>query len=383
MTARTYKDTFTLDGRLNPAAHGGNGVVTKVKVKAVESLMQAHLNGDYVASAKLREVLTSSDAIFNLAYLANLQFLPNYDEAPRTWTQIAGRRTVPDFRPATLFTLSRSWTDGNGDTQIFENGAAPVIPEGSAYPFAYISGQSAQSGKVLKRGFKTDWTLEAQINDGVNSLDRLPSEMLEVSLDTEEAEVYEALTGGVTSNSELDGGDVPTGVTVPPNAPLSRDALIRAIYELKNRTIEGRKVQVSGGYNLLVPVGQGEFAQFILNLTFDQVQDGSFILNVQGYNPLAGISVVESEWVTGDEWYLMPKPGATRRPVLEHLELRGYTAPQIFVENVTGNFVGGGAASPFQGSFANDSITLKLRQFGGGVLWDGGLAVVYSDGSGA
>lgn len=382
MTTRTYKDNFTLDGRLNPAAHGGKGVVTPTKVKAVESMLSKHLNGDRVASAQLMEALTTSDAIFNLAYLANVQFLPNYDEAPRVWRQVAGERVVPDLRPATLFSLARSWTDGNGETQIFTNGAAPTIPEGAAYPYAYISGETSQGAGVTKKGFKTDWTLEAQINDGVGVIDALPSEMLRVSLDTEESDVFGALTTQLTAASDLDGGLVPTGVTVPTNAPLSRDALIRAIYELKNREIGGRKIQVSGGYNVLVPVGQGEFVQFILNQTFAEVQDGSFVLNVSGYNPLAGVTAVETEWLTGNAWMLLPKPGATRRPVVDHLSLRGYTAPQLFVQNLSGNFVGGGAASPFEGSFANDSITLKLRMFGGGVVWDGGLGVVASDGSG-
>jgi hypothetical protein len=385
MSARKYKNEFTLDGRLKR----GLGV-SEAKVDAVKALFERHMSGDKIATATLHEALTTSDAIFNMAYLANLNFVPQYDEAPRNWTQLAGTRTVPDLKPVTLYSLSRSWTDGNGDSNVLsEHGAAPVIPEGTAYPYAYISGEVAQGAGIVKRGFKTDWTLEARINDGLGALERLPQEMLEVSLDTEQADVYGALTTQKTAASNLDGGLVPTGATVPANAPFSRDAVIRAIIELSEREIDGRKISVTGNFNLVVPVGQAIFVNFVLNQTLNAISTNpasgtaEFIYQVNnGYNPLAGVTVVESEWVTGTEWYLIPKPGTTRRPVLERLELRGYQTPQLFVENLAGSFLGGGTVSPFEGSFDADVITLKLRQFGGGVLWDGGVSIVYSEGDG-
>lgn len=370
---------FTLNGRLKPEPW-----VTPAKVEAAKNLFEDYMSGDRVAGATLMEAMTTSDAIFNVAYLANLNFIPNYDEAPRVWRQVAGVRTVNDFKPATLYSLQAQWTDGNGASNVLSTrGGAPTIPEGAAYPYAYIAGDVTQGAGVTKKGFKTDWTLEARINDGLGAIEDLPGQMLEVALDTEEEEVFGALTTQVTAASELAGGDIPSGVTVAPNAPLSRDSLIRAKYELAQREINGRKIRVTGGFNLLVPVGQGDFAQFILNQTYAEVQDGSFQLNIAGYNPLAGITVIETEWLTGDAWNLLPKPGATRRPVLERLVLRGFETPQVFVDNHVGNFAGGGAHSPFGGSFAADVITLKLRQFGGGVLWDNGLAVVTSDGTGA
>jgi hypothetical protein len=383
MTPRVYKDEFTLDGRIKP----GLGV-SRRKVEAVRDLYEAYQHGSLIAGAKLQEALTSSDAIFNLAHLANLNFIPNFDEADRSWAGIAGRRTVNDLKPVTLYSLAESWTDGNGGSQVLsDHGAAPVIPEGTPYPYAYISGEVAQGRGVVKRGFKTDWTLESRINDGLGALDRLPGEMLDVSLDTESADVWGALVaGGKGANAQLDGGTVPTGGTVTANSPLTRDALIRAQIELGNRTINGRKIQVNGGYNLIVPLGQSIYANFIINQTLATAQPSTtapiYVYQVNGYDPLSSITVVESEWVTGTEWFLVPKVGATRRPVLERLDLRQYPTPQLFVENHVGIFVGGGAVSPFEGSFDADVITLKLRQFGGGVLWDGGEAVVYSEGDG-
>lgn len=389
MTAlREYKNKFTLDGRIRPTIG-----VTEKKVAAVRDLVERYLAGDYIAEATLKEALTTSDAIFNLAYLTTLNFVDNYDAADRSWTEIAGNRTVNDFKPATLYSLNRAWTDGNGVTQVLDShGAAPVIPEGTAYPYAYISGEVTQGASVVKRGFKTDWTLEARINDGLSSLDRLPGEMLDVSLDTESADVWGALVNQKTAASNYLTVTIPdplggANIVVPPNAPLSRNGLLGAIQQLAQRTVNGRRIQVRGNaYNLIVPIGVGLFAEYILSQVLTGIQGGSApsvgIYDVTRPNPLAGVTVLESEWVTGTQWYLLPKKGSTVRPILEHLDLRGYQTPQLFVDNHTGNFVGGGSVSPFEGSFDADVITLKLRQFGGGVLWDAGIGVVYSTGTG-
>lgn len=389
MTARTYKDNFTLDGRLKQT----NGV-TKAKVAKVIELVEGRNRGDYLAEAQLREALTTSDAIFNLAYVASLNFVPNFDETPRNWTEVAGVRQVPDLKPATLWSLNRSWTDGNGPTQILNShGAAPQIPEGTPYPYAYIAGEVTQGASVTKKGFKTDWTLEARINDGLGALDELPGAMLQVSLDTEEDEVWGALVSQKTSASNFLATTIPdpvggANINVPVNAPLSRNAILAGMQQLAQRTINGRLIQVRGNaFNLVVPIGTGLFAQYILTNVLTGSEIGSAptvgLYDITRPNPLAGISIIESEYVTGSQWYLIPKKGTTVRPVLERLELRGFATPQLFVDNHTGSFVGGASVSPFEGSFDADVITLKLRQFGGGVLWDGGAAIVYSNGTGS
>jgi hypothetical protein len=389
---REYKNPFTLDGRLRPGIH-----VTEKKVGAVSDLMEKYNEGSLIAGATLQEALTTSDAIFNLAYLANLQFVPNYDLAERDWENIVTgpNRIVPDFKPVTLYSLNQSWTDGNGVTQVLDShGAAPVIPEGTPYPYIYIAGETAQGAAVTKKGVKTDWTLEARINDGLGAIADLPSQLLQVSLDTESAEVWSALVNGKTAASNYLTVTIPdplggANIVLPPNAPLSRNALIGAIQQLAQRTVNNRRIQVRGNaYNLIVPIGVGIFAEYILSQVLTGITTGAATTLVGTYdvtrpNPLAGITVVESEWVTGTQWYLVPKKGSTVRPILERLELRGYQTPQLFVDNHVGTAVGGGAISPFEGSFDADVITLKLRQFGGGVLWDAGIGIVYSSGAGS
>lgn len=386
------KNKLTANGRI-PLS---NWVSPKKLAWTKEHLAKAR-SGDFVAEAILLEAMTTSEVPFNLAHLANLQFLPNYDEAPRAWKQVAGVREVRDFRPATLYSLSRTWTndtEGEEPSGVLGGGVpnygAPTVPEGTTYPYAYISGEVSEGAGVKKKGFKTDWTLEARINDGLGVLDRLPEEMLEVALDTEEADVFGALlTQGRGATSQLAGGPIPlSDDSVPANSVFSREALIRALIELSERRINGRVVGTSSrGYNLVVPVGQKIFVDVILNNIShvgqnqqDALQTNIFTIN--GYNPLANVTAIESEYVTGSEWFVIPKPGGTRRPVLDRLELRGYKVPHLLVENLTGQYVGGGAANIWDGNFDADVITLKLRQFGGGTVWDQGLGLLYSDGTG-
>ena len=299
-----YKDKFTLDGRVAPVAG-----VTKAKVEALRGIVESALRGNRIAAGTLVEAITTSDAGFSLAHLVNLNFLPQYDEAPRTWSEIAGTRQVSDFRPAVLYGLAGEWEDG-----VLGSGTpahiAPVVPEGTVYPESTLKGEESQVGGIKKRGFRTSFTFEAFINDAIGFLRALPDEMLRVALDTEEYEVYSALITGATASQQLDGGTIPDGTVVPANSVLSRAALIQAVIELSSRKVNGRTVQYNGGFNLIVAPGQGLFANFVINnLALTSIDAPPLTLAVNGYNPLTNINVIESEYVTGTAWYLLPKIG--------------------------------------------------------------------------
>jgi hypothetical protein len=377
-----YKNPFTLDGRAKPPAN-----VTPKKVAEMKRLVESALGGDYIAAAHIKEAMTSTDAIFSFAYLTQINFLPQFDRIQRSWEQIAGRRTVNDFRPAVLYSMNAEWNGPGvlGAEPSNANGIVPVVPEASPYPYAYMSGEESKAAGVQKRGFKTDFTFEAFVNDVLGFIQALPDEMLRIALDTEDYAVYTALVGGATqSASKLAGGTVPDGETVAINSPLTHNALIRAIYELSQRKVNGRFVQVNGGYNVIVPIGQRPWAEYQIATSLFQVRTGTNpqYLMTPGFTGLPDITIVESQWVTGTNWYLLPKPGTTTRPILEFAVLRGHEAPELRVENVTGNYLGGGAVSAFEGSFDNDSATFRLRQINGGILWSPEL-VVFSNGSGS
>src|SRR4030095_15184324 len=90
---------------------------------------------------------------------------------------------------------------------------------------------------------------------------------------------------------------------------------------------------------------------------------GGFVVNLSDptQQMLSSITVIESQYVTGTNWYLIPKPGTVRRPVLALGRLRGNETPELRVNNLTGNYVGGASVPPFEGSFDNDTIDMRLR----------------------
>lgn len=361
-----YKDTFTLDGRL-PMGRG----VSKLKIKAMKRLMDEALLGKHSSIGTLKEALTTSDAIFNFAHVINLNFIPDFDAAPRNWTRIAGKRGASDFNPVVLYSIAREWGDGvlgDGDPAH----VAPLVPEGTAYPTAYMKGETSDSARLRKRGFKTDFTFEAAINDPVGFINSLPDAMLEVALDTEEYEVYKALNNSLDGSNSFVAGTNPDGSSAPINSSLTRPALIQAMIQLGKRTWSGRAIPTNGKYILLVAPGQKIYADFILNnIRLSTIDEGSDLtLAVTGYNPLAQIEAVETEYFEGTKWALVPEGGKIgRRPVLEHLFMFGRERPELRVDNAQGNYVGGGAVTPFEGSFDNDSTTFRIRSIGDAVAW--------------
>jgi hypothetical protein len=371
--AREYKDPFTLDGRIRP----GLGV-TKAKVHAAQDLLEKALQGDIMADATFRESVTTSDAMFNAAYLTSLALIPQFDEAPRVLVgALAGNRTVPDFRPVTLYSIFGDLT-GPG---IGAHGEALTVPEGAPYPHVTVSGVESMYANLAKKGLKFSFTWEARINDTIGFFANLPSDLLEVAVATEESEVLDALINGTGAGSALAGGTLPDGTVVPADAPLTPAAIWQGIRELSNREVNGRKVGRASGYNVLVPVGLKDFIDYTLRLTIISIQDGAVTYGVGDSSALAGVTVLESDRLTGNEWYMLPKPGTTRRPVLELARLRGYETPELRVDNAVGSYVGGGAVSPFEGSFDNDTIDYRFRYVAGGILWDD-TYVLHSDGTG-
>lgn len=374
-----YKNPFTLDGRVK-LVQG----VTEAKAAAVTELIEQTMQGDRIAKGTLEEAITSTDAIYNLAHVASVNVLADFDEEPRVWNQVATVRTVPDFRPATLYTMRPDWNAGTlGDGE--PRWVAPRVPEGANYPYAYMETEFSQDmGGVRKRGFKTGFTFEAFINDSIGFLQSLPESMRNIALDTDEWEVFSALINGVGSTQALAGGAIPDGTaTVAPNAPFSRNAIIRAIIELGERKINDRRVRTSGGYTLLIPTGQTPWVEYQLrNKVLTGIEDGTYIFNVQGYDPTAAVSIIESEFIPDDHWYLMPNQNAANRPILELLRLVGHELPELRVQGNTGTYVGGGIVSPFEGSFDNDTADFRLRMFSKGQLWTPDL-VVWSNGSGS
>lgn len=228
---REYRNKYTLDGRLHPQPG-----VSKAKVKEASKLFQGAMAGDFLADAKLREAVVSTDASVNLAHAVNIDFVPQYDRVVHDLGNWAGTRTVKDFRPTVLYSLY--WGEGDDTATSDEynashlrgaglgkHGEPLVIPEGAPFPMVSMTGGlESFYQKLAKRGLRFDWTWEAQINDTVGFFDQLPGELLGVSVDGKVAEFFDALLS-VTTATEVAGGTAPDGTVVPAKAVLSPNAV--------------------------------------------------------------------------------------------------------------------------------------------------------------
>lgn len=373
------KDQFTLDGRIKPANH----LVTRAKVSEADKLLSAAFQGDRIAAGKLAEVHSTSDLKFNLAHLITSVALPQFDATERTWSKVATTRVVPDFGPVRLMSLFGQLTGAGvaeGPSEGTLTGGLPVVPEAAPYPYVTITGQEAFYAKLSKLGAKFGFTWESNVNDIVGFFEQIPGELVNLALDTEEREVYEALINGTTNT--LDAGLLPDETTTLPNAPISPEAIWAAILQLQNVEVNGRKVGRASGYNVVVPVGTADFINWKMNQQVISITDGSVTLGPGDRSVFNNVDIIESSYVTGTNWYVLPKPGSVRRPVLELLRLRGYEAPELRIHGDTGSYVGGSAVSPFEGNFDNDTVDYRIRYVAGGVLWSSDFSL-HSDGTGA
>lgn len=370
MTEKIYKDPYTLDGRLKYGPW-----VNEKKVKFTENLVNNMMQGDRQAKGLFEALITTSELSLNLAQLVNASVLPQIDDIDLVSDQIAGTRTVGDFRDNYLYTPNVSFAPGTvgkggkaGKTQAPLD-HMPVVPEATPYPETNFSGELIEGSAIEKRGVGIGITWEALVNDSTGIVAAIPNMFRTLATNTFEHEVFNALVteAGVVS---LASGTSIDGTATPANSVLSRAALANAITQLKKSIRDNYGERVNGGFNLVVAVGQGEIANFLVNsLSVSDIKDGNLTLNVNGYNPLSGITVVESVYVTGPEWYLLPKKGTTVRPVIDRLRLAGHEQIDLRVENLAGQYVGGGSVSPFEGSFEADTGRWRARVVTKGAVW--------------
>lgn len=370
-----YRDKFTLDNRIRPQA----GVTQESVARARELLSKARRSR--VEEARVAELFTTSDIGFSVAHLSSAIAIPQLEEELKSLDGLAGQRTVKDLNPVVLRgVIAGAGFEGAGVDQY---GAAAVIPEGTPFPIVEArSTEEAHFSSIVKRGVQFNVTVEALINDLLGELDRIPEEFQQIVFDSKYADILGAL---LQADQYLEAVTLPDGTTTTPNAPLSAQALVAAAVALENREVNGRKIGRVGTVNVVVPMGAARFLEYDL-AQFGRViavQDGALTLSpdreIQALLP--ALNIIESDRVTGTEWFMYPKPGTTRRPVLERLNLRGFESPEIRFRSDSGQILGGSVSGFRAGSFDADVSSLRLRFFGGAVLWDP-TWVVRSNGTG-
>lgn len=375
-----------------------NPQLNDAKLIAADRILEGVRNNDNSAITAFKSHLgcrfgeaihtTGDDFIFAFAQLSAFQVQNEWEAAERTWSQAIETETVTSFETPKSYSINpvvegfeRPVTEPGKPGHI-----VPIVPEGSVYPHFLFSGELAESNRLAKAGGRYDLTFEQIVADAAGIVPMIPRLITESLLEREEYDAWAGLiefidvpANHLAAATNLDGSQVPA------DAPISYAALAAALTQARNREIDGRKVNVSS-YNVIVPLGQADVARFYLNnFAVDGATDGSYNVTFPGFNPLAGIvGVVETEYLTGTQWALIPAKGAIRgnKKFYRLGQLAGNIGPELRLQNVTGQYLGGGAVPPFAGSFETDSAAFRGRIIDGGLGWHNEYAVI-SDGDGS
>jgi hypothetical protein len=357
------------------------------KLVAADRVIEGIGKGDALAIAHFKTHLgarfgeslsTGDDFIYAFNHLTAIEVDNQFQARERTWEEIVPVREVSTFDAPKVYSIDPEVSGGARPKE--EPGrpghVAPIVPEGSPYASFKFKGEVASSGGIHKAGGAFGLTFERIVSDPAEIVPALPGLITEFLLDREEWDVYSGLKDLLGAAQQLTADETLEGQAVKANAKLSRPALIAGVAQLKRRKIKGRSLGIST-ITLVVPVGNAEIANHYLNTIqlrgLEQVEgDTTRLVTLNGYSPLASITkVVESDYITGDSWYLIPTKGSIRgnKRFLELGRLRGHTGPELRLENVTGTYVGGGSVAPFEGSFATDSANMRGRIISGALGW--------------
>lgn len=378
-----------------------NPTLNDAKLVAADQILEGVRQGDGNAIAKFKEhmgarfgetLTTGDDFIHAFAQLAAFTIVDEWEETERNWTEVIPTETVSSFETPTTYYV---------DTPVegFERpqnepgkpgNVVPIVPEGSPYPSFVFKGEAAEANGIHKAGGQFSLTFERIVSDTAGLVPRIPVLIKDSLLNREEYDAWSGLISFIDINANhLASGTTLDGVNVATDAPLSQAAIALALTQARQREIRGKKVRVRS-YDLLVPVGVKDQAEWILNtLSLTGVDETDALVtkrySVNGWNPFAGIrAVVETDYLDGTAWALVPSKGAVQGPnkFYSYGTLVGHVGPELRIQNLTGSYIGGGSVPPFEGSFDTDSAAFRGRIIGGGLGWNPEFAVI-SDGDGS
>ncbi|MFC8732175.1 Mu-like prophage major head subunit gpT family protein [Luteimicrobium sp. NPDC057192] len=326
------------------------------RILEARRLFEAAMAGDLRARAEIQETLTTSDFPNLLGSSFQRELLTGYQAIQPVWQQFARRSTVRDFRKQTLVDIlgGRAGLD--------------KVKQATEYPARKLT-EGKYDFQVDKYGARIPLTWEMLINDDLGAFEDLADRLATAARETEErlavTPLFNAAKTGLNTSFF-------TGVAAPGTAALTADSLEAALLNISTRKdSDGRPVVIQGGV-LMVPPALEFTAKRILNAseirtTTDNTTSiepnllaGSLSLVVNPWLPV----VAASDTLVNKTWFVLPNPSAAR-PALTVGFLRGHENPDLRVKADTGNSVGGGAISPEDGSFDDDTIQYRVRHVTG------------------
>ena len=351
------------------------------------------LEGDRLAQARLKEAITSDQLAPMFVKAANVRFQEYYDAHETIWDKIATKELLSDFRASSLLSLKPNSTNAPIDNGGYKHpvGTLPHVPELTPYPTMSYQADGAFI-TTAKHGARVQFSFEAFINDQWNVISRFPKDAAAIAARTEDLLVLLQLfdpekktlrTDVFNDNNKTKAKfstvpeDIRGDLDVSHNVyPLSFNAIVAARYQALATIRDGHSTYVPEGFVLVTNPALAEVAKGYTQINEIRVQNGKRT-EIKG-NPLKDLEVVTSDLISvvgGDyAWVLLPKGGrANGKTVLAKTGMLGREAPELRIHNATGQMIGGGDVNPYEGSFDNDDIEIRIRQIAGAglVSYDG------------
>lgn len=367
---------FSEDGLITPRAIRARANYNALLHEAL-SVMKA-ARGSRWGMLRFEEAMTTGDFPLLMGDVLDRQVLGTYMETPQTWQNYCRRSTVRDFR-----TVERNAIDGG-------EGVLPSVGQLGPYP-PQVLGETQYTYSVAKYGRTLNWSWESFINDDLDALgSSSPARLARAARRTEEklaTQLFVDANGPHASFYTSGNANIVTS-----NPVFSITALQTAFKVLAAmRDADGEPILVDMA-ELVVPPALEVTANNILNATLIRstaTQGGASNNEIEVVNWMRSrvrlsvnpyIPIVASSANGDTSWFLFASP-SVGRPALEMGFLRGHEAPALFQRTSNQQRIGG-AVSPMDGSFEDDSTAFKVRHVvGGGRMAP--KATVASNGSGS
>ena len=290
-----------------------------------------------------------------------------YLAAPVSWSRYIRRAKVNDFRKVKRFT----------NTGIL--GPLTVVPELAEHP-ERTTAEGVYEYAVQKYEAGFGMSFEAMVNDDLELFERLPQDLADSAILTEERFAANLIAGPNGPNASF--YNLANGNVADSNAPLTRTNLQAALTKLLTRTDErGNPITVTA-IELVVGPGMLLLANEIVNATeYRSVGSNGDVTIISGNGIAANLTVsvnyqlpavVTNTANAGTSWWLFANPNGPR-PAAEMGFLRGYEQPALYEKIPDMRRFGGGAEVMW--SFDFGDAHRKVQHILGGVLVDYKMSV--------
>lgn len=335
----------------------------------------------------LQEAMSTSDFPILMGDILDRQLLARYREWPVTWTSIAKRGTVRDFR-----TVRRIAVDGL-EGRYYPSYAKPELSEPQERNDLAETGYT-YAVEVYEKAVSLNWKM--LVNDDLDAFRDIPDRLARGARRTEEYFVTQLFVDANGPHASLYTAgnknivNVANGASAN-NPALSISGLQDAMKVLAAQKDANNEPIFIEAVVLVVPPALEITARNILNATEIRVNEAGGVANQQliaqnwmrnrvtlVVNPY--IPVVASTANGNTSWFLFAAP-SNGRPALEVGFLAGFEEPGLFQKAPNTMRVGGGIEALY-GDFDTNELRWKGVHVFGGTRLDP-KATVASNGSGA